>query len=131
MSKSYGNTIPLLASEAELRTTIRRIPTDSTPVDAPKDPDSSPLFQILAHFASPELAADTRAQLEQGSMGWGALKEQLFGVLNEWASPLRSRYAELMEPDSELDSVLHSGAEKARKHAQPVLARVRHAVGII
>jgi tryptophanyl-tRNA synthetase len=130
MSKSYGNTIPLFAPEAELRKTIRRIPTDSTPVEAPKDPDSSPVFQILAHFAPPELTAETRARLEVGGVGWGTLKDQLFVVLNEWIGPLRERYSELMEPGSELDGLLEAGAEKARKHAQPVLANVRHAIGI-
>jgi tryptophanyl-tRNA synthetase len=130
MSKSYSNTIPLFAPESELRKTVRRIPTDSTPVEAPKDPDSSPVFQILAHFASPELTAQTRARLEAGGTGWGALKDELFTILNGWISPMRARYIELMEPGSELDSLLEAGAEKARKHAQPVLSKVRRAIGI-
>lgn len=130
MSKSYGNTIPLFAPEAELRKAVRRMPTDSTPVEAPKDPESSPVFQILAQFAPPELTAETHARLVAGGIGWGSLKDQLVDVLNGWISPLRERYAELMAPGSELDGLLEVGAEKARKHAQPVLAKVRHAIGI-
>src|SRR5699024_182403 len=44
MSKSYDNTIPLFLPENELKKVVRRIPTDSTPVEEPKDPDSAPVF---------------------------------------------------------------------------------------
>ena len=130
MSKSYGNTIPLFAPEPELRKLVRRIPTDSTPVEAPKDPDSSPVFRVLEYLAEPEVAAGTRARLEAGGLGWGELKDQLFAVINDRIGGLRARYDELMEPGSELDGLLESGAEKARKRAQPVLTAARKAVGI-
>lgn len=130
MSKSYDNTIPLFAPEAELRKTVRRIPTDSTPVEAPKDPDGSAAFQILTHFAPPELTADVRGRLEAGGMGWGDLKNELFEVLNQMLAPLRQRYEALMEPGSELESILQAGAETARKRAQHVLDQVRETVGV-
>jgi len=130
MSKSYDNTIPLFCSEQQLKKLARRIPTDSTPVEAPKDPDSSNVFQILEQFAAPEIAAETRQRLRDGGMGWGELKNQLFEVLNMQLSPLRDRYNSLMDPDSELDALLAAGAEKARKRAVPVLTQVRKAIGI-
>jgi tryptophanyl-tRNA synthetase len=130
MSKSYDNTIPLFCSESQLKKLARRIPTDSTPVEAPKDPDSSPVFQILEQFAAPEITTETRRRLREGGMGWGELKNQLFEVLNTQLSPLRERYNALMDPGSELDALLAAGAEKARKRAVPVLAQVRKAIGI-
>lgn len=130
MSKSYGNTIPLFAKESDLRKTIRRIPTDSTPVEEPKDPDSSPVYTILAHFAAPAVTASARAELEAGGLGWGELKDRLFTVINEYVAPMRERYLELMDPGSGLDDLLLAGAEKARKRAQPTLAQVRRAVGV-
>jgi tryptophanyl-tRNA synthetase len=130
MSKSYDNTIPLFCSEAQLKKLVRRIPTDSTPVEAPKDPDSSHVFQILEQFAAPETVAETRRRLREGGMGWGELKDQLFQVLNMQLSPLRERYNALMHRDSELDALLAVGAEKARKRAVPMLAQVRKAIGI-
>jgi tryptophanyl-tRNA synthetase len=130
MSKSYDNTIPLFHSEAQLKKLVRRIPTDSTPVEEPKDPDSSIIFQIVDQFTTPEIAAETRRRLREGGMGWGELKNQLFEVLNTQLSPLRERYNALMDPDSELDTLLGAGAEKARKRAVPVLAQVRKAIGI-
>jgi tryptophanyl-tRNA synthetase len=130
MSKSYNNTIPLFCSEAELKKLVRRIPTDSTPVNESKDPDSSNVFQILEQFATPEITAEARRRLRDGGMGWGELKNQLFDVLNTQLSPLRQRYDALMEPGSELDALLAAGAEKARKRTVPVLAQVRKAIGV-
>ena len=130
MSKSYDNTIQLFVPESQLKKLVRRIPTDSTPVEAPKDPDSSFAFQILEQFASPDVTADTRKRLEAGGMGWGDLKNVLFEVLNSQLGPMRDRYNELMAEDSELESILVAGAEKARTRAREVLANVRHAVGV-
>lgn len=130
MSKSYDNTIPLFCSETQLKKLLRRIPTDSAPVEEPKDPDGSNVFQILEQFATPEVVAGTRRRLQAGGMGWGELKNQLFDVLNTQLSPLRQRYDALMDPDSELDALLTAGAEKARKRAVPLLRQVRKEIGI-
>lgn len=130
MSKSYDNTIPLFLPENKLKKLVRRIPTDSTPVEEPKDPDNSTVFQILEHFATPDVVADTRKRLEAGGVGWGELKNQLFEVLNVELAPLRERYEELMAPGSDLDTYLAEGAEKARERASRVLRSVRKAVGI-
>jgi tryptophanyl-tRNA synthetase len=130
MSKSYGNTIPLFVPESQLEKLIRRIATDSTPVEEPKDPDSAPAFLIFEQFGSPELIAVTRKRLEAGGMGWGELKSLLFEVINEQIGTLRARYDELMEPHSELDDLLAAGAERARRRARVVLSNVRSAIGI-
>jgi tryptophanyl-tRNA synthetase len=130
MSKSYGNTIPLFAPEAQVRKVVKRIATDSTPVDAPKDPDSSSVFTLLEQFGDPGLVAETRARLLAGGMGWGDLKGQLADVLTDRFGPLRERYDALMAAGSELDELLAHGADKARKHTRPVLGRVRDAIGI-
>ena len=130
MSKSYNNYIPLFAPAKQLEKLVKRIPTDSTPVEAPKDPDSSSVFQILAQFAEPDVVADTRKRLEAGGVGWGALKKQLAEVLEAQLGPLRERYDELMLPGSELDDVLARGGEIAREQASTVLRNVRRAVGL-
>jgi tryptophanyl-tRNA synthetase len=130
MSKSYGNTIPLFVPSSQLKKLVRRIATDSTPVEDPKDPDNSPPFQILEQFAASDVVTDVRKRLEAGGMGWGELKNELFDVLDGVLGPLRARYDELMAPGSELDDLLADGATKARARAQVVLSNVRDAVGI-
>ncbi|ASO19603.1 tryptophanyl-tRNA synthetase [Actinoalloteichus hoggarensis] len=130
MSKSYDNTIPLFLPSGKLKKLVRRMPTDSTPVEEPKNADESSVFQILAQFASEEVTTDTRARLAAGGVGWGELKNQLFEVLDEQLAPMRERYDALIAPDSELDSILAAGAAKARDRAVPVLREVRAAIGI-
>ncbi|HEV7657183.1 MAG TPA: tryptophan--tRNA ligase [Mycobacteriales bacterium] len=130
MSKSYNNIIPLFAPEAELRKVIRRIPTDSVPVESPKDPDSSVVFGLLERFGEPKIVADTRAQLLAGGMGWGTVKAQLAEAVNNRFAPLRDHYESLMDSGSELDDLLAHGADKARKQTSPVLERVRDAIGV-
>jgi tryptophanyl-tRNA synthetase len=130
MSKSYGNTIPLFAPEADLRKMIRRIPTDSVPVEAPKDPDSAAVFTLLERFGEPAVVADTRAELLAGGTGWGEVKARLADALIARFAPLRERYETLMAQGSELDDLLAHGADKARKQTRPALERVRDAIGI-
>ncbi|CAM3849175.1 hypothetical protein GCM10009799_51340 [Nocardiopsis rhodophaea] len=130
MSKSYDNHIPLFLPENKLKKLVRRIPTDSTPVEAPKDPDISVPFQLLAQFAAEEHTTATRKRLEEGGMGWGDLKNELFEVLNSTFGPMRERYEELIAPDSDLDDILEAGAVRARERAQATLGKVRAAIGI-
>jgi tryptophanyl-tRNA synthetase len=130
MSKSYDNHIPIFLPESRLKKTVRRIPTDSTPVEDPKDPDTSVPFQLLAQFAAPERTADVRKRLEAGGMGWGELKNELFDVLNTLFTPMRDRYEELIAPGSDLDDILAAGADRARARSRATLAKVRTAVGI-
>src|SRR6266446_8939515 len=52
MSKSYNNTIDIFGDEKETRKRIMSIVTDSTPVEAPKDPSTSTIFQLYSLFAS-------------------------------------------------------------------------------
>ena len=130
MSKSYDNTIPLFAPQKVLKKLIQRIPTDSTPVDAPKDPDSSLVFELLVPFAPADVVASTRKELEAGQLGWGQLKDRLFHVLDEQLAPMRERYEALMDHDSELDDLLAAGAERARKRTTRVLQQVRDEIGI-
>lgn len=130
MSKSYGNTVPLFAPGLELKKLIRRVQTDATPVDAPKNPDSSAVFQIYEQFAAPENVSEMRRRLEAGGIGWGELKNALFEELDRQLAPLRERYDALMDPGSELDALLTDGAAKARERATPVLKAVRKAIGI-
>ena len=51
MSKSYGNTVDPFLPEKRLRKRVMQIKTDSTPLEAPKVPDTCPVFQIFRAVA--------------------------------------------------------------------------------
>lgn len=130
MSKSYDNTIPLFCARDELRRLIRRLKSDSTPVEAPKDPDSSMLYALYAQFASESQQSEIRRRMLQGGFGWGEMKDILFEQLDALLAEPRKRYAALMEDRKALDEILEQGAEKARARAHPMLSATRAAVGI-
>ncbi len=129
MSKSYDNTIPLFAPRNELKKLIASIVTDSRAPGEPKDTEGSALFQLYQAFASPEQAA-AFAEAFAGGIGWGDAKQQLFERIDTDVAPMREKYEALIAKPVEIEAVLREGALKARKLATPLLAELRHAVGL-
>ena len=129
MSKSYNNTIPLFETEKQLRKSINRIKTNLLEPGEPKDPDSATVFQVWAAFATEDEVARMRREFEQG-IAWGEAKKQLFELVNGELADARERYRQLMDDPSYIESVLQRGAERARAHSEPLMQKVREAVGI-
>lgn len=129
MSKSYGNDIPLFASEKELRTLIMRIVTNSQGVEEPKDPETSQIYLLYKLFATPAEQEALAARFRSGGMGWGEAKEELFRAANRELTPLRQRFQEIMADPQGLDATLARGAEKARVIASATMNRLRKAAG--
>ena len=130
MSKSYGNTIDIFGDEKETRKRVMSIVTDSTPVEAPKNPDGSAILQLYSLFADEAALARMREAFVAGGTGYGDFKKQLFGALWEYFAPMRSRRAEILAQPEYVDEVLARGAERANAIADRVMARVRKAVGL-
>jgi tryptophanyl-tRNA synthetase len=130
MSKSKGNTIPLFAPPNELEKVVMGITTGSEPLEAPKDPESSTVYQLYRLVASDEQAAAMARKLREGGYGWGHAKKDLATALEAELGPKRETYQRLRRNVLELDSVLMRGATRARKLADATMKRVRHATGI-
>jgi len=128
MSKSYDNTILLFASSNELKKKIMRIITDSKTPDQPKDPDTSTIFQLYRHFATPDQIANLRERFAAGGMGYGDAKKILFEQIDTVLTPARAEYERLMSNTDELDKILNDGAARARVVAADVFARVKRAM---
>ncbi len=129
MSKSYGNTIPLFLPEKQLKKSINKILTNLLEPGQPKDPDTSPVFQIWQAFATPEQSSYMRQQFAEG-IAWGEAKRQLFELINGQLGEARERYEALMANPAHIEEVLQAGAKKARAQSQPLLEKLRYAVGI-
>jgi tryptophanyl-tRNA synthetase len=130
MSKSYNNTIPLFDAEKPLRKKIMSIVTDSTPVEAPKDPTNSSIVTLYRLFASEADVATMEADFRAGGQGYGVFKQRLFDALWEYFRPMREKRAELAADPAYVDGVLKDGAERARAVASRTMERVRLAVGL-
>jgi tryptophanyl-tRNA synthetase len=130
MSKSYGNTIEIFADEKTMKKKIMGIVTDSTPVEAPKDPETNSIYQLFKLFASTEEAAAMADKFRAGGTGYGDFKKQLFGTVWEYFAAMRQKRAELASDPGLVDDILRRGAEHANALAENVMARVEKAVGL-
>ena len=130
MSKSYGNNIDIFGDEKETRKRVMSIVTDSTPVDAPKDPERSTIVQLYSLFASTDEVGNMRDRFKKGGTGYGDFKKELFEKLWEYFAPMRKRREELLRDKSYIDNVLAKGAKRANEIADQTMARVRKAVGL-
>ncbi|NLG34724.1 MAG: tryptophan--tRNA ligase [Lentisphaerae bacterium] len=130
MSKSYGNTIELFGEEKAVRKRIQSIVTDSTPLEAPKDPDRCTVFALYSLFAD---AAERQALADRyraGGMGYGEAKKALFEIFWERFAPYRKRRAELAADPGYVEAVLTRGAARARLEARRTLDQVRRLTGV-
>ena len=130
MSKSYGNAIDLFADDATTKKRIMGIQTDSATVESPKDPAATPIYALLALFASADELADIKKSYEQGGTGYGKYKARLLELFHERLGPARALRKELERDLGYVDKVLADGAERARLVATPVMDAVRRASGL-
>ncbi len=129
MSKSKGNLIDLFQTDKNLRKQIMGIQTDSTPMEDPKDPDTDNVFALYKILASPEQIAEMRANYINGNYGYGHAKQALYEVIVAKFGEAREKFDYYMNHLEEVDEALALGAEKAKKVADGVLAKVRNKVG--
>jgi tryptophanyl-tRNA synthetase len=130
MSKSYNNTIEIFDDPATIRKKVKRIVTDSAPVEAPKNPDGSPLFALFQLFAPAEEAAVVERRLRDGGVGYGELKNRLSDAIVDRFAAAREQRAMWVAHPERIAQVRADGAARARATARKVLDRARAACGI-
>jgi len=130
MSKSYGNNIDIFGAEKETRKRVMSVVTDSTPVEASKDPSRSTIFHLYSLLASKNEVGEMQERFLKGGTGYGDFKKQLSEKLWEYFAPMRKRRAEILADKSYIDNVLTRGAQRANEIADRVMKRVRSAVGL-
>jgi len=130
MSKSYGNTIEIFGNEKKLRKKIMSIVTDSKELDDPKDPSVCPVVALYKLFATSEQLKDMEDKYRTGGYGYGHAKQALFELFIEYFRPYAKRREELLADRDYVESVLNSGAERAREVAVKTMCEVRKAIGL-
>ncbi|MBS1553704.1 MAG: tryptophan--tRNA ligase [Bacteroidetes bacterium] len=129
MSKSYGNIIDIFLPDKELRKQIMSIVTDSTPMEAPKNPDKDNVFAIYRLVANAEQTEALRQKYLGGNFGYGHAKQELFELLISKYAKEREAFNFYMSNLPELEKKLQSGEKKAKDIAAVTLAKVRRATG--
>jgi len=130
MSKSYGNTIPLFATDEEIKKAVMSIPTDSKGVADKKNPDEMVIYQIHKLFLNSEEDNSLRLRYEQGGLGYKEAKELLIKSVSDFIRPLREKREELAKNSEHVLEVLKNGGEIAKKKVVAKMDEVREKVGV-
>ena len=131
MSKSRRNYINIFLSDKELKKQIMSIQTDSTPLEAPKDPDNCNVFALYKLLATEAQTAHMAANYRGGNYGFGHAKTALYELILEKFAQPREKFAYYMDHLSQVDEILREGAEKASQVAKQTLQRVREKLGYL
>lgn len=131
MSKSYGNIIDIFLPDKELRKQVLSIVTDSTPLEAPKNPDTDNVFAIYSLLASESEKSALRKKYLEGNYGYGHAKQELYELIIRRFAREREAFSFYMSNPGELDKKLEQGEAKARVIARAVLDRVRKKLGFL
>jgi tryptophanyl-tRNA synthetase len=121
MSKSYGNTIPLMASREVIAEKVMSIVTDSSG-ERPEN-----VYAIHRLIKSEDELAGLYAE-HAGK--YKALKEALIEDLDAYVAPMRTRYEEISKDESYITDVLARGAIRANEVAGAKMEAVRKAIGV-
>lgn len=122
MSKSYGNTIPLFASDAEIDKLVMSIVTDSDS-EVPKN------VYALHSLIKDKASLDALYQEKKGK--YKELKEELAKDLKAFIGPMREKREKIAKDKDFVLGVLQAGKEKAGEAARKKIEEVRLKVGLI
>lgn len=125
MSKSYNNYIDIFLAEKELEKQIKRIVTDATPLEDPKNPDTCIVFKLYALLANEEQKSTMRNNYEKGGYGYGHAKKELLGLILDQYATQRKAFTYYMTEPLVLEQMLKKGEEKAGIIAERTIKQVR------
>lgn len=127
MSKSYGNTIDVLADDKTIKKAVYSIVTDSKGVEEPKDADTCNIFKIYSLIAG---ANDTEAMREKylSGYGYGMAKKDLYELIVEKFKKERENYNEYMNNIDYIENVFKSGYVIANEIAGKKMQMIRKTI---
>ena len=130
MSKSRNNTIDIFDNPKSIKKLINKnIITDNTPLEDPKDPQSSTIYHLYKLIASKQESKKMEKELQAGGYGWGHAKKDLVDTIVLKFENEREKFNHYMNHPQEVEDVLEKGALKAKKVAQATLIRIRKNLG--
>lgn len=129
MAKSYNNFINIFLPEKELKKVVMSVVTDSTPLEAPKNPDTDNVFALYRLLADASATSALREKYLAGGFGYGHAKTALLELILDKYRNEREAYHRYMNDRGLLDSELKKGADKAKAIGIPVLEKVRATMG--
>ena len=122
MSKSYGNTIPLFATDEEITRAVMAIVTDSSG-ERPEN-----VYAIHKLFKQ---ESELEKIYEENKGKYKAIKDILIEDIKAFVAPLREKYTYYQTHPEEVETVLREGGEKIKIRAQEKINQTKKAVGLL
>lgn len=121
MSKSYGNTIPLFATDSEIEKAVMGIVTDSSG-ERPEN-----VYAIHKLFKSENELASL---YEENKGKYKILKEALILDIKKFITPLREKRERIASDTDFVLDILKEGGKRAKQKAERKMDSVRKAIGV-
>jgi len=130
MSKSYGNTINIFGEEKKIQKVIKKIVTDTTPLDEPKEFESCNIYALAKLFLDKSGLEAFEERYRTPGEGYGHFKLYLHDVMWEYFRPYREKREYFENNQNEVREILKMGADKARNIAAEKMEIIRQKTGI-
>jgi tryptophanyl-tRNA synthetase len=130
MSKSYGNTITLSESDADIRAKTKVMVTDPARKrrSDPGNPDVCPVYDWHKLFSPPETLKWSAEGCRTAGIGCIECKAAMADNLIKWIAPIRERRVEYEKNPRRVLELIDAGSKRARVEAVKTMQRVREAV---
>jgi len=133
MSKSYGNTIALRESPANVEKKIRTMPTDPARIrrtDA-GDPAKCPVWQFHQIYSDKSTQNWVESNCRSAGIGCLDCKKPIISAVLSDLKPIQERAHAYTQDADLVRKILKNGSEKARAVAQETLKEVRQVMGLV
>ena len=130
MSKSYGNTISLSESDADIRAKTKVMVTDPARKrrSDPGNPDICPVYDWHKLFSDKKTLDWSAHGCRTAEIGCIECKAAMADHLIKWITPVRERRLSYEKNPRRVLEILDDGSKRARAVAQKTMERVREAV---
>lgn len=130
MSKSYGNTINIFGEEKSIQKVIKKIVTDTTGLDEPKEFENCNIYALAKLFLDESELQTLQERYKTPGEGYGHFKLYLHDVMWEYFRPYREKRAYFQNHQDDVREILRSGAHKASLIASEKMEIIRSKTGI-
>jgi len=130
MSKSYGNTINIFGEEKKIQKVIKKIVTDTTGLDEPKEYENCNIYALAKLFLDAKELEALQDRYKTPGEGYGHFKLYLHDVMWEYFKPYRQKREYFQNNQDEVRNILKMGADKAREIAASKMEIIRSKTGI-
>ena len=132
MSKSYGNTIALGATDEDVITRLRTMPTDPARVRRTDrgNPEVCPVWQFHEVYSNAGVKDWVQQGCRSAAIGCIECKQPVIDAVLAELKPMQERAAEYAGQPDVVRNIINEGCERAREVARETMDDVRHAMSL-